>query len=152
MPDNNDLQQVPSPVSEQSEDTPHTLMMGHGFAMQVQSHEGPLPSPAVLKAYEAICPGAMDRILQLAEREQHYRLECEQQALSANIDDAKAERAAERRGQWQAFALCFASIASGVILALLGQPIPGSLLAGATMLGVAAVFITRKFLPSKTPE
>lgn len=152
MPDNNNLQQVPPHVSEQPEGSPHTVMMGHGFAMQVQAHEGPLPSPSVLKAYEAICPGAMDRILQLAEREQQHRLDCEQQALSANIDDAKAERAAECRGQWQAFVLCFASIASGVILALLGQPIPGSLLAGATMLGVAAVFITRKLFSSKVQE
>lgn len=34
-------------------------------------HSGPLPSPETLAGYESICPGAAERILQMAEKEQN---------------------------------------------------------------------------------
>lgn len=38
-----------------------------------RSHAGPLPSPDAFHDYEAILPGAADRILSMAEREQRLR-------------------------------------------------------------------------------
>lgn len=34
-------------------------------------HQGPLPSPESLFRYEQICPGAADRIIEMAEKEQN---------------------------------------------------------------------------------
>lgn len=35
-------------------------------------HAGPLPSPEVLSKYEQLCPGSMDRIILMAEKEQDH--------------------------------------------------------------------------------
>lgn len=40
---------------------------------QRESHSGPLPSPAQLKAYDEVLPGLAERIVQLTEKEQTHR-------------------------------------------------------------------------------
>lgn len=56
-------------------------------ALQVEAFSGLLPHPEMLKEYEAILPGAAERLLQLAEREQANRngLEKEDQALQVTV-------------------------------------------------------------------
>ena len=39
---------------------------------QSKFHQGPLPAPEDLFRYEKICPGAADRIIKMAEKEQKY--------------------------------------------------------------------------------
>ena len=42
---------------------------------------GPLPPPAMYRAYDELLPGSADRILTMAEREQDHRIESERDAL-----------------------------------------------------------------------
>jgi uncharacterized membrane protein len=44
-----------------------------GQVVQHFEHSGPLPSPQVLAGYNQALPGAADRIIQMAEREQTHR-------------------------------------------------------------------------------
>lgn len=80
----------------------------------------------------------------MTETEQQHRIVCERESLTANVHDVQAERVAEQRGQWLAFGVCITALLSGVALAFLGAPLQGAMLSGGTMLGVVAVFITRK--------
>jgi uncharacterized membrane protein len=41
--------------------------------VQTSSYRGPLPPPAHLRGYEKVLPGAAERILSMAEREQNHR-------------------------------------------------------------------------------
>jgi uncharacterized membrane protein len=45
--------------------------------------QGPVPPPEYFRGYEEVLPGAADRILRMAEREQEHRIMWEQEALRA---------------------------------------------------------------------
>lgn len=52
---------------------------------QSESFEGPVPHPSILEKYDAIVPGAANRILEMAEKESRHRQIIEFQANEANI-------------------------------------------------------------------
>lgn len=51
-------------------------------AHEVAEFSGPLPPPSYLREYETTIPGAGDRIISMAEREQQHRHDWERSALS----------------------------------------------------------------------
>ncbi|RMF68701.1 MAG: DUF2335 domain-containing protein [Calditrichaeota bacterium] len=82
---------------------------------------GPLPPPEVLGAYDKILPGAAERILKMAEREQR---------VSNEIDIKLAKYVG--RGQLFGFLLGLVTILGGILLIYVGKDVGGltSLLAG----------------------
>ncbi|MEG6504208.1 DUF2335 domain-containing protein [Nitratidesulfovibrio sp. 1201_IL3209] len=115
-------------------------------------HSGPLPAPQTLEAYERIAPGAAGRIIAMAEEEQRHRHACDSSLISAQIQDSKAERQAEQRGQWLAFCLAMTmSLVAGMAI-WQGHPVTGGAILGTTLVGIAAVFITRKPWGKPPPE
>ncbi len=145
----NDNAQVQASPAE----TEQGLRLGLPLAsMQISAHEGPLPSPEIVRAYEDICPGAAKRILTYAEKEQQHRHDMEKIALEANIEDMRANRKAEGRGQWLAFVVSIIAILTGGVIALCGYPFEGTILSGATLVGIVATFITRKFFFHSSEE
>lgn len=50
------------------------------------AHSGPLPAPEVLAGYDRILPGAAERILQMAEKEQNARIALDQAQLEADVE------------------------------------------------------------------
>lgn len=75
---------------------------------------GPLPMPSSFGGYEKVLPGAAERILRMAEKEQDHRLQQEQKILDAQIQDAKESRDIEKIGARHAivFALTVVVIAA----------------------------------------
>lgn len=55
------------------------------------SFEGPIPPPNLLREYNAIVPGAAERILAMAENEGRHRQSLESKAVEANIDAQKKQ-------------------------------------------------------------
>lgn len=148
MPMNDNAQAQASPT-----ETEQGLRLGLPLAsMQISAHEGPLPSPEVIRAYEDICPGAGKRILAYAEKEQQHRHDMEKTALEANIGDMRANRKADGRGQWMAFIVSIVAILTGGVIAICGYPFEGTILSGATLIGIVATFITRKFFFHSSEE
>lgn len=47
--------------------------------------QGPLPPPAVLEEYDRIRPGAAERILVMAEKEQQHRHDTENESIGAQV-------------------------------------------------------------------
>ena len=102
-------------------------------ALQVEALSGLLPHPEMLREYEAILPGAAERLLQLAEREQANRngLEKEDQALQKLvIANAHRDRLT---GLWVAAVLALLFGGSGIACAFQGQLAIGLTLVGATI-------------------
>lgn len=54
---------------------------------KIQIRSAPLPTPEELCGYERICPGAADRIIQMAEKQGDHRRKQESKAISAAIWD-----------------------------------------------------------------
>lgn len=104
---------------------------------QAVSFQGPLPPPVLFKGYEEILPGAAERILQLAEREQEHR-----QGWEMSVMDA--QRSNNRRGQWLGFGIAAMGIVSAVICALLDKPSIAIASLAPVVAGILASFIFRK--------
>jgi uncharacterized membrane protein len=104
-------------------------------ALVSKFHHGPLPAPEDLEAYENTCPGAAERILAMAERNQGHRHSLERATLDANVD-------LQTRGQRLAITALVAMLLLIGFTFYLGQPIAGSLLGGATIVAVVSMFLS----------
>ena len=84
---------------------------------------GPLPPPSILKQYDAISPGFADRIIAMAEKEQHHRHSVMDQELHYNAEERKFGRR---------IALCFglSLLIAGCYCASIGQVAIGCALFG----------------------
>lgn len=78
----------------------------------IKFHQGPIPSPADFAAYEQAQPGAADRILAMAERDQ-----------IARIRDQRAERLIKFALDVLAQLFLFGLIGAAVYLALNNKPL-----------------------------
>lgn len=76
---------------------------------------GPLPSPVLLGQYDQVKPGLAERIVRMAEREQHHRHAMDKAEIEAPHELA-------RRGQW--FGLVVTLLSSGLPSTLRGLGIP----------------------------
>lgn len=90
------------------------------------SFAGPLPPPAILDGYEVVVPGAAERILQMAEKEQAQSHALQKSVVAQQILEGRIAR-------WSAFAL--PALGLGVALAM---TLGGSEVAGGAV-GVAAL-------------
>ncbi len=84
--------------------------------------------------YEAICPGAMDRILSMVEQQSAHRISLEAAAIPAAIDSEKA-------GQRYALIVSLASLTVSAILGIVGAHVAAGVVGGSTVVGLAAVFV-----------
>ena len=80
--------------------------------------QGPLPPPKQLAEFEKVHPGAAERIIQMAEREQNNRHQKEMATIRSR-DQWLA------RGQWLAFAIVLAALGVVTYLVANGSPIQG---------------------------
>ena len=104
--------------------------------IQTQQWSAPLPPPDALEHYERIAPGAAERILRMAEREQEHRIESETKTLEVAAKDAK-------RGQWFGAIAIYAAIVGAVITAALGFWQVAIALVGVPLLGAIQALIRR---------
>lgn len=74
-----------------------------------EHHRGPLPHPRILEGYETTCPGAADRIIKMAEKQQEHRMSMEKSVVSAGNRDSKL-------GIICGTIVCLAVIIAGVIM------------------------------------
>lgn len=112
------------------------------FVQQSSLHVGPLPSAEQLKAYAEINPELPERIVLMAEREQSHRHTLEQQELQASVEQHRDNAKYRERGQNYALLISIFFVLASVGFAGLGAPIAGSVLGGATLLGIVSVFVT----------
>lgn len=105
---------------------------------RIESFSGPLPHPDILAGYEATLPGAAERILAMAEKEEAHRHELELIQANADSRDSKA-------GIRAAFIIEMTLILAGAILVVISPNITGSItgavFAGGGLAGIATPFI-----------
>ena len=80
----------------------------------IQAFEGPIPPPDMLAHYEEVLPGAAERIITLAERQQDDRTRVNERVL----DILGAELRVEAIGQYSALVIAVASAVVAIVTAV----------------------------------
>lgn len=91
--------------------------------------QGPLPPPESAKVYEEITPGALDRILTMAEKETAARHELTMRAMECGHRRAM-------RGQLIGALVALSFLGGALVCAFLGQTAIGVAIAGVTLVGI----------------
>ena len=107
------------------------------MATYEEKFSGPLPHPNHLAAYEQTLPGAADRILTMAEKQQNHRMNLENLVIPSEVQINK-------RGQWFAFILGLVLIISSTIIVLHGNVTAGTIIIVFIFLGYLAVYLRGK--------
>lgn len=102
----------------------------------IESFRGPLPHPDILAKYDVVLPGAADRIVSIAEREQAHRHGVVETALDATI-------AKDKRGSYLALAALTVIAIAAVLIAFLNA-YAGAGLGIGDILGVVGMFLGRE--------
>lgn len=101
------------------------------------SFKGPLPPPEILEGYEGILPGASERIIKMAEKQQDHRM---------FIEKTIVERQTKQSGHGQTWggvlAVLFGVIA--LVLGYNGHDVLAGVIATTTIVGLATIFVLRK--------
>jgi len=108
----------------------------------VQVWQGQYPPPDALERYEALLPGAFDRMMRMAEQLQAAQIQISQQAL-------QYARADTRRAHWLGWVVAILAM-GGALYALQLNPWVASLFLGIPVMAVAKALIestTRNSLP-----
>ena len=100
---------------------------------RLEIYQGDLPHPDILEGYNRLYPDAAKRIIENGIAESEHRRKMEDKYLSGNI-------AAHKFGQVLGFIVALAIITSGTFLIFTGHAITGSLMTGATAVGVIGLF------------
>lgn len=100
-----------------------------------QQFSGPIPPPHILGDYDKVQAGFAERIISMAEKEQAHRHGIEHHALSSEISILK-------RGQFFALIVSLVILGGSMFLIYSGKEVAGSVLAGASLTGLAYIFIT----------
>lgn len=95
---------------------------------------GPLPHPKIIKEYDAILPGAAERIFKLAESESDHRRNLEDKIVTSGIQDSKL-------GVVFAFIIGLVGIGGGIYVITLGYEWSGTILSGASLASIVGSFI-----------
>lgn len=113
--------------------------MVRAVAKVMQSEfSGPIPPPSIIKEYEAILPGAAERIMSMAEMQSAHRQDMEREIISTESRDSLL-------GIICAFILGIGCIVAAIVIVVLvpenAGAISGSILGVAGMGSIIATFI-----------
>ena len=123
------------PVSQPSQDT------NLAAAFRSLTYSGPIPLASEMEKYEALCPGATDRILKLTEKT--LKLTAQQSAHRQKLE-AEALRASSRVsliGVISAALIAFTSLILTGFCVYIGHEIIGTILSGSTIASIVYAFI-----------
>lgn len=103
-------------------------------AVYEERFSGPIAHPAHLREYEAICPGAAERIIAMAERNLDHAQRMQEKTVDGELADIKA-------GRWFGFAALMVLIVGAIACGLMGQKEIALALLGTGALGTIGAFI-----------
>lgn len=109
--------------------------------LHIAAYQGPLPPPQHLEMYEKIHAGLANRIVILAEAETKHRHEIDKLWVNQNYKQIQ-------RGQLYGLIIGITGIITGATTALLGSPATGSIIGGATAVGLVSAFVLGKKIKS----
>jgi uncharacterized membrane protein len=114
------------------------------FRGQVRHYTGPLPPPEILREYDAILPGAADRILKNFETESDHRRSLEKDESDAGTRFMEKQLGLLARGQKFGLVVVIAGFATAAYSVHVGAAITGAVIGTVDIVALVALFITGK--------
>lgn len=102
------------------------------------SYSGPLPPADQAAAWDAVVPGAADRILAMAEKQLQHRHELEKTTIGGAATRAKW-------GLWLGFVISLVVIGVGTGIILSGHTWEGTTIMGVDVVSLAGVFVYGRY-------
>lgn len=102
---------------------------------------GSMPHPDILAGYNAVVPGAAERILKMAENQASHNLEISRIELEQRGDEERHEYNLSSRGQHYALVFVLVALAGAFYCILKDHEVAGAMLGGATMISIVSAFI-----------
>lgn len=118
----------PAPERREPQGEPET-----GEQVLMGRWSGPLPPPAALEQFERASPGAADRILNMAEREEEHRQDLERIVVRSEIK-------ARNQGQFLGFLIAAITLVGGIWLVYEGKDWPGLVAILTPLVGLVGIF------------
>lgn len=103
---------------------------------RTQEFSGPVPNPEILARYNELVPGSAERILQMAEREQHRRHDTEQSHIDLNRHFLNSSIAQSKWGLVASITFAFTCLGAASWLIMLGHEVGGGIIFGASMVAI----------------
>ena len=104
---------------------------------QTELYSGPIPSPEILIKFEDAIPGAANRIITMAEKEQTHRHYRENKEILIPL-------ITERLGMIFAFLIVLAIFGCGTWLIFIDRQVSGTILSGTSIITIVGYFIQGK--------
>ncbi len=101
----------------------------------------PIPPSEMAAQYEALAPGAADRILSLAEQEATHRRKMGEKAVNAQIELLRESAKDTKRGQLFGFIIGLSAILASAYMATHGAQVVGGAVGVSSLVGLVSVFI-----------
>lgn len=95
---------------------------------------GPIPSHEEFAGYEAVLPGAADRILSMGEQQTKHRINLENKVINHDIIKSYA-------GLFFGLIVCLGGFYTSYKIVELGHSVAGTLFGAAPLAGLVAVFV-----------
>lgn len=127
----------PINISDPMPESEGSLVRGRVQVSTTSIHTGPLPPAEMLADYDAILPGAADRILTMAEKQQNHR-----QAMESKVLDSHIERSSH--GLYAGLVVALVGLGVSAYGLFLGYPWASTVLAGGILLSLVSVFVYGK--------
>lgn len=153
-PPTSDSSVAPAAPSSNVPDTAAAIPVIYSTFVAQQQISGPLPSPEVLRQYEATSPGAAERLIRLAEQEAEHRRKMESEIIAIQGRDQHSYRQSEFWGQFFGFSMGSIAILGAVFAAVHGAQIAASFIGTTGVGGLVSAFILGRtyFLKQKKQE
>lgn len=120
-----------------------------GMIAYAASHSGPLPPASQFAKYDDVLPGAAERILAMAERNQAHRTKLDnrnaalqQRGQREMIIDLKAARSERHEGRWIAFGITLLLVALAFYMVYSGASTAAASMLSVLLIGLALAYIT----------
>lgn len=113
----------------------------HHIAVRQMVRSGPIPPPEDLRIYEEICPGAADRIIAMAEKEQQNR-HTNEQSLVTSVSKGNL------RGITWAGTISMVIVIGGIMCIMSNHGVAGAFLGVSGLAGIIGTFLKNTSLIS----
>jgi uncharacterized membrane protein len=126
------INQPPKPPSQQQ-------------VARLQQWAGPLPHPEALERFDALVPGAANRIITMAENDAKHLQNME-------VAHSNLQHSERRLGQVFAFFIAIAALSASAFLGYTGHEVTASIVGGTTVLGLVTAFIVGRSSKPSTEQ
>jgi len=128
----NDLRGLPKEAQELLDKFPNKTK--RNIIAQFASYSGPIAHPALVREYEAILPGAAERILTMAEAEGNHRRQQESKVINCEVK-------CKATGLWLGFVIGLVAVAGSCAVAIFSSPAAGAALGIGSIASLVGVFV-----------